>query len=366
MREVHAQDRAKWLLIAISKLKLAGTGFANTYPMRLTTPFALCAIICSAFTDSNGQISLQTYPGLTITGTVGTVYAIEYTTDLTPTNNWLCLSFTQLPSTNYLWVDTSAPVTSRRFYRAAPFTAPTNLVFIPPGTFRMGSPSNELDRVNNEGPQISVTITRGFWMGRFPVTQGDYLAIMGNNPSFFKGDTNRPIDYLFWQDATNYCARLTAREVGTGAIPTNCVYRLPTEAEWEYACRAWTSDRRFYYGDDPDYTSLTNYAWYRTNSGLTTHPVGQLLPNPWGLYDMTGNVWQYCQDTYTNALYYPGGSAVDPQGPPPTANVYNHVARGGSLFSQSWECRSASRIGPIPAGEAGFGLRVVLAVGPAP
>jgi formylglycine-generating enzyme required for sulfatase activity len=245
-------------------------------------------MILSAVAQPSTELALQTYPGLTVTGAVGTVYAIEYTTDVNQTNNWLCLAFLQLPSTNFLWVDTSAPATSHRFYRSVVFAAPTNLVFIPPGTFRMGSPSNEVDRLENEGPQTSVSITRGFWMGRYPVTQGDYLAVIGTNPSHFIGDTNLPIDNLYWRDASNYVAQLTAREVSTGAIPTNCVYRLPTEAEWEYACRAWTSDRRFYYGDDPGYTSLTNYAWYKANSGFTTHPVGKLLPNPWGLYDMTG------------------------------------------------------------------------------
>jgi len=326
--------------------------------MCLRICLASCAIVLSAVAQPTTQLALQTYPGLNITGDVGSVYAIEYATDLTQTNNWRCLTFLQLPATNYLWVDTSTPTTGHRFYRSVAFAASTNFVFIPPGTFRMGSPSNEVDRLDNEGPQMSVTISRGFWMGRYLVTQGDYLAIIGTNPSHFVGDTNRPIDNLYWRDASNYVARLTAREVSTGAIPTNCVYRLPTEAEWEYACRAWTSDRRFYYGDDPGYTSLTNYAWYRANSGFTTHPVGQLLPNPWGLYYMTGNVWQYCLDNYAP---YPGGSVLDPQGQP-TSNEYNHVARGGSLYSEAWQCRSASRIGPIPAGPTGYGLRVVLAV----
>src|SRR5690348_12316629 len=181
--------------------------------MRLSVCLAFFAIVISAVAQPT-QLALQTYPGLTITGAVGAVYAIEYTTDLNPSNNWRVLAFQQLPSTNFLWVDTSAPATSRRFYRSVAFAAPTNLVFIPPGTFRMGSPSNEVDRLDNEGPQTWVTITRGFWMGRYLVTQGDYLALMGTNPSFFVGDTNRPIDEIYWSDASNYVARLTAREVG--------------------------------------------------------------------------------------------------------------------------------------------------------
>jgi len=126
-----------------------------------------------------------------------------------------------------------------------------------------------------------------------------------------------------WYDATAYCDALTQRERAAGRIATNRVYRLPTEAEWEYACRGWTSTR-FSYGDDPGYTNLTNCAWYDGNSGRTTHPVGQKLPNPWGLYDMHGNVWEWCLDWWSDSL--PGGIALDPQGP---ATGSDRVLRGG-------------------------------------
>jgi len=159
----------------------------------------------------------------------------------------------------------------------------------------MGSPTNELDRWDGEGPQTAVTISRGFWMGKYEVTQGEYLEVMGSNPSRFTGDTNRPVETVTWYDATNYCGQLTQRERAAGRIAANSLYRLPTEAEWDYACRAGTSTRSSF-GDDLGYTNLTNYAWYRENRGLTTHPVGQKLPNPWGLYDMHGNVWEWCQD----------------------------------------------------------------------
>ena len=138
------------------------------------------------------------------------------------------------------------------------------------------------------------------------------------------------------------------------------MYRLPTVAEWEYACRAWTSTR-FSYGDDPGYTNLTNYAWYYDNSGDQTHPVGQKLPNPWGLYDMHGNVWEWCQDWWGD---YAGGIALDPRGP---AGGSLRVIRGGSWDSwngRAGDCRSVLRNGSYP-GDWGIiiGFRVVLAPG---
>jgi formylglycine-generating enzyme required for sulfatase activity len=260
-------------------------------------------------------LAIRTYAGLTITGAVGTVYSIEYVTDLAQTNTpsaWRCLEYLQLPASPYLWADKSTPATGQRFYRAVEMAAPTNMVFIPPGTFRMGSPTNEVGRTTREGPQTAVIISRGYWMGKYEVTQGEYLAVIGSNPSYSTGDLNRPVEMVDWLDATHYCAVLTEQERLAGRIGTNCAYRLPTEAEWEYACRAWTSTR-FSYGDDPGYTNLTEYAWYEGNSGNTTHPVGQKLPNPWGLHDMHGNVYERCQDYRTNSL--PGGIVLDPQGP---------------------------------------------------
>jgi len=305
-------------------------------------------------------LNIQTYAGLTITGAVGTVYSVEYVTDLAQTNNpsaWRCLEFLQLPASPHLWADRSIPASGKRFYRARVFPGATNMVFIPPGTFRMGSTTNEVDHFEDECPQTDVIITRGFWMGKYLVTQGEYLAVMGNNPSYFTGDTNRPVETVSWFDATNYCGTLTGREQAAGRIPTNCVYRLPTEAEWEYACRALTSDRRFSYGDDPGYTNLSDYAWYKANSGGTTHPVGQKLPNPWGLYDMYGNVYELCQDWWVAKL--PGGIVVDPQGPGAGSS---RVIRGGGYYDYALGCRSAYRYGFPPSNKgADGGFRAVLA-----
>ena len=338
---------------------------------------AVWAVGPRATAQTPAELDLQLYAGLGITGAIGTVYSIEYVTKLAQTNNlsaWRSLEFLQLPASPYLWADKSAPATSKRFYRAVAFTAPTNLVFIPPGTFRMGSPTNEAEHLYWEGPQTAVTISHGFWMGKYEVTQGEYLAVMGSNPSFFNGvqqnwpqpgtstdfgtNLSRPVEMVSWEDATNYCGQLTQRERAAGRIATNSVYRLPTEAEWEYACRGWTSTR-FSYGDDPGYTNVTNYAWYRENSGVTTHPVGQKLPNPWGLYDMHGNVGEWCQDWFDT---YPGGIALDSQGPPATDSF--RVFRGGVWNGDAGNCRSAYRYGNDPYYRLGnFGFRVLLAPG---
>jgi formylglycine-generating enzyme required for sulfatase activity len=305
---------------------------------------------------------IQLYAGLNITGATGSVYVIQYVTDLAQTNAWTSLAFLQLPATNYLWMDTTAPATGRRFYRVALQSPPTNMVFIPPNSFNLGSPTNEVGRDPNEGPQSVVTLSRGFWMGKFEVTQREYLAVTGQNPSSFTGDLNRPVESVSWLDATNFCALLTQQELAAGRIPPGSRYRLPTEAEWEYAARAWTSTR-YSYGDDPGLTSLINYAWYSDNSGPSTHPVGLKLPNPWGLYDMEGNVFEWCQDWFDT---YPGGFETDPQGPASSPLVAK-VIRGGGFDAGAFECRSAARasVGVSPfLTDSHLGFRVVLATGP--
>ncbi len=306
---------------------------------------------------AQGPLGLQLYSDLTVTGAVGTVCAIQAATNAADTNSWMTVDFVQLTAANYLWTDVSTPATGRRFYRTVA-TAPTNLVFIPPGTFRMGSPQTELNRGGNEGPQMTVTLKRGFFMGKYLVTQGEYQVVVGHNPSGFLGDLNRPVEKVSWNDSTNYCALRTQQELATGKIPLGSKYRLPTEAEWEYACRAGTADRRFFYGDDPGFTNLANYAWYSDNSDFTTQPVGQKLPNQWGLYDMIGNVWAWVQDWDG---VYPGGSLTDPQGP---SSGFSRMMRGGCWNGVPQICRSAMREGaPASLALSNFGLRVVLAPG---
>jgi formylglycine-generating enzyme required for sulfatase activity len=352
-------SRGQWQPFTVEIMK---TQWSRIVRFLFLSCVAVWAVAPRATAQAQAELDIHLYAGLSITGSVGTVYSIEYVTDLAQSNTpsaWRCLEFLQLPASPYLWGDKSTPLASRRFYRAVEFTAPTNMAYIPPGTFRMGSPANEVDRMDSEGPQTVVMISRGYWMGRYEVTQGDYQALMGANPSSFKGDPTMPVESVSWFDATNYCARLTERERAAGRIATNSVYRLPTEAEWEYACRAWFSTR-FNYGDDPGYTGLTNYAWYWDNSGSTSHPVGQKLPNSWGLYDMHGNVWEWCQDWWSNSL--PGGIAVDPQGP---ATGSTPVIRGGGWGrwgDGAGYCRSAYRSFSYPGvGYSLIGFRVLLA-----
>ena len=237
---------------------------------------------------------------------------------------------------------------------------PTHLVWIKPGSFTMGSPGVEKDRASDESPQNHVTISHGFWMSKYETTQGEYQEIMGVNPSKFVGPANRPVEFVGWEDATNYCAKLTHRERVVGRLPPGFAYRLPTEAEWEYACRAGTTTR-FGYGDDPDYAHLGDHAWYDPNSDSQTHPVGLKKPNAWGLYDMHGNVWEWCLDWYGNN---PGGSATDPKGP--SAGLYR-MFRGGCWNGYGRSCRSAFRYIFSPVTKRNnMGFRVVLAPVQAP
>lgn len=227
------------------------------------------------------------------------------------------------------------------------------LVSVPGGSFLMGSSPSDAGRYDNETPQHSVTLG-SFWMGKYEVTQAQWKAIMGNNPSCFQSD-DRPVEQVAWADAQEFCRRLSAR--------TRKTYRLPSEAEWEYACRADTQTK-FCCGDAD--SSLGGYAWYSLNSGGTTHPVGQKAPNRWGLYDMHGNVWEWCEDFYHSS--YAGapqdGSAWTDDPTSVDLGNYNgpaRVLRGGSWRDEARICRSAYRNLHYPAiRNYNHGFRVVL------
>ena len=228
------------------------------------------------------------------------------------------------------------------------------LIPIPAGSFLIGSPTREKDRLDNEGPQTEVTLTEDFWLGKTEVTQRQWEAIMGNNPSRFKGE-NRPVESVTWEVAMEFCRRLTAREQAAGKLPFLHKYTLPTEAQWEYACSAGTTTR-FSFGDDPDFDGIDEHAWYFENSELQTHDVGGKLANPWGLHDMHGNVVEWCSDWLTND--YPGGSVTDPIGP---QSGLERVFRGGGWGNAAWHNRTAERGGDLPEiGWERHGLRVAL------
>ena len=217
---------------------------------------------------------------------------------------------------------------------------------IPAGTFIMG-----------EGGQAhEVTLTEPFQMGIHEVTQAQYEQVMGVNPSYFKGADN-PVNNVSWEDAVEFCRKLSELPVEKGA---GNVYRLPTEAEWEYACRAGTTTK-YSFGNDK--SELGDTAWYAENSGNKPHPVGSKQPNPWGLYDMNGNVSEWCQDWYGD---YPSGSVTDPTGPPtgdPTGASWGsfRVLRGGGWDASAEGCPSASRGGTYPSyRSSNFGFRVCL------
>jgi formylglycine-generating enzyme required for sulfatase activity len=214
------------------------------------------------------------------------------------------------------------------------------LVLIHPGTFMMGSPDSEQGRDRNEGPQHEVVITKPFYMGVTEVTQAQYEAVMATNPSKSKGPTN-PVENVSWEDAVDFCRKLSEKAGKT--------FRLPIEAEWEYACQAG-SNTRFSFGDSD--SALGDYAWYVSNCEGRTHPVGQKKPNAWGLYDMNGNVCEWCADWYGP---YSSGASTDPQG---AVSGSARMVRGGSLRDAVPDFfRCAKRYGFIPAtcyGSIGF------------
>ncbi|MCL2155821.1 MAG: formylglycine-generating enzyme family protein [Leptospirales bacterium] len=254
------------------------------------------------------------------------------------------------------------------------------MVHINNGTFTMGS-SDALDY--KADPPHQVTLTKGFYMSKYLVTQEQYLAVMGNNPSHFHGgagrepaagenQNRRPVENVSWYDAVEFCNKLSAEEglesvyTITGRIPdtgypitsaavtadrTKNGYRLPTEAEWEYACRAGTTTA-YNTGDTID----DDTGWYSGNSGNKTHEVGKKPDNAWGLYDMHGNVWEWCWDWYRD-YDKPPAALTDPVG---ASSGSNRVDRGGCWYSRADYFRSAVRGGNRPSNQLGdLGFRLV-------
>lgn len=226
------------------------------------------------------------------------------------------------------------------------------LLWVEPGTFIMGSPADEPERNKAESPQRTVTLTTGYWLGRTEVTQGQYEKVTGVNPSTFKtAGEHAPVERVSWLDAMAFCRRLTERERAAGRLPEGYHFTLPTEAQWEYACRAGTTGA---YAGEPN--AMT---WFEGNSAGTTHPVGQKEPNAWGFHDMSGNVLEWCYDWYGD---YPKGAQVDPSGP---ERGYFRIARGGSWRTDLRVGRSAARAGGSPGRlDYTLGFRLALVAKP--
>ena len=213
-----------------------------------------------------------------------------------------------------------------------PSDAPDGMVLVQGGTFTMGSPPTEKDRSDDE-TQHSVTLSP-FYMGKYEVTQAEWVKVMGNNPSNFKNCDQCPVENVSWDDIQEFLKKLNAQ--------TGKKYRLPTEAEWEYAARGGQAGARdgFVYAGS---NNIDEVAWYSSNSNSKTHPVGGKKANQLGLYDMSGNVWEWCSDWYGT---YPTGAQTDPKG---ADSGVLRVLRGGSWLTIPRSCRAANRYNDWPS-----------------
>lgn len=336
-------------------------------------------LVSLATAQTPANLSLQVTNGvvrLNITGTISNACTIQYATNLTQSNPWHYKTNFGLVNSSTIFLDADQPSVSVGFYRIFTQVLPTNvipftnMIWISPGTFSMGSPTNEALQSSDE-MQHTVTLTKGFYMGKYLVTQADYQTLIGSNVSFFTTNQgyaqnlNLPVEQISWNDATNYCGRLTQQEMLAGRLQTGWAYRLPTESEWEYACRAGTKTA-FYYGNtlqsgkanfDGRYEYDSNLGTINNSTGINltqTTVVGSYEANAWGLSDMCGNVLEWCSDWYGS---YPDGNTTDPQG---AATGSYHIVRGGGFGYQGVYCRSAQR--GVAAGFVNYlGFRVVLA-----
>ncbi len=248
------------------------------------------------------------------------------------------------------WPNAKARVTASELGGITTITlpggVPLEMVNIPAGSFQMGSGYDPPYSSTSEAPLHTVTLTYAFQLGKFEVTQAQWYAVMSGFPqSQPSANVSLPVVYVSWNDCQMFLTALNGLGLGT--------FRLPTEAEWEYACRAGT-DTRWSFGNDE--VNLGDYAWYSSNSGGGAHIVGQKLPNPFGLYDMHGNVWEWVQDWYHSG--YSGAPVDGSAWEDPVGN--SRVLRGGNFSNSAVNCRSAYRSNSSPDGRNGnFGLRLL-------
>lgn len=335
--------------------------------------------IAGAQGQTNLGQSLQLYAGLTITGQVGTVCAIQTVTNLAETNNWVTLTNITLLTSPHVWLDMNGPAAGRRFYRSVtvPEVVP-NMVMVPAGTFTMGDNLGDELFVTREIPLHPVTLS-AFHMDRYEVTKAQWEAVYtwaitngyGFDHSGSGQATNHPVHTVNWYDCVKWCnaraqqAGLTPAYYTDAALTTvyktnqvipyvswNSGYRLPTEAEWEYAARGGLAGKRFAWGDtishtQANYYSTTNWSYdvsatrdyhpdFQTGGMPYTSPAGSFAANGYGLYDLVGNVQEWCWDHES----YSSEAQTDPR---PPAAATDRVMRGGSWYSVALECRAASR-----------------------
>ena len=283
-------------------------------------------------------------------------FTVQMATSLGGVSNWV--DYVRIPVTN--------GINTNRLIDPNP---PSGLVWIPAGSFTMGSPTSEAGRVSDE-VEHTVTLTKGFYMGKYEVTQSQYLAVVGSNPSYFTGDLNRPVEQVNWTDATNYCSLLTQADRLAGRVPSDWGYRLPTEAEWEYACRAGTTTA-LHFGSAIHGGMANFHSYWEYDAAIgeiyvaspvghldRTTTVGSYAANGFAVHDLHGNVWEWCQDWYGT---YPTGTVVDPTGP---NSGSDRVRRGGSWDNHGRNCRAAVRFSFNPTyWNDHVGFRVVLAPG---
>ena len=325
----------------------------NGSPYNFSTPVSSSFTLVALWTSTSINehiVTFDTQGGSSVSSqTVTSGEVVVKPTDPSKTdyafNGWLLYS---LP------YDFSTPVTSDitlvASWLAKQVTNSSGMKFnyIPAGTFTMGAPSTDTDAADNEKPQHQVKISKAFYMGTYEVTQAQWQALMLLNPSYFNSvmlgtdSSNHPVEYISWDAVQNFLLMLNTKEPGV-------IYRLPTEAEWEYAARAGSTT--IYPGGNDD-ISLSNYAWYGVSN---THPVGQKLPNAWGLYDMYGNVYEWVQDR--SARTYTTAPVVDPEGPSAGSD---RMLRGGGWASLAKYNRASYRTGYAPSSyENDLGFRVV-------
>ncbi len=229
------------------------------------------------------------------------------------------------------------------------------LVYVEPGTFKMGSNKGELD----EKPVHKVTISKAYWIGKYELTQREYQLIMGNNPSYYRG-VDKPVECVSWNDAMKFCEKLNKREHQAGRVPPGYEYRLPTEAEWEYAARGGNKSKAYKYSGG---NNIDAVAWYGPNSSRQTHEVGTKSANELGIHDMSGNVWEWSLDSCNKSGVVAGivtdtykNRSVDP-----FCNSSYHIFRGGGWYRGDRLCRVSARAGNSPDRRLYYlGFRIVL------